>query len=70
MKVLVFGPVSGFASYPVVMRGLIGAFRKLGVDVIVADISGPYSDLSGIEVRELTLGRMPEGLDVDLVVAM
>jgi glycosyltransferase involved in cell wall biosynthesis len=36
-KVLFVGPVSGYSSYPVVCKGLIGALVKSGIDVFVAD---------------------------------
>ena len=70
MRILVFGPLSGHGSYPTVMRGLVSAFRELGLTVVTADISGAAGDIDRYGVRELSLGKMPEGVDVDLVFAM
>jgi glycosyltransferase involved in cell wall biosynthesis len=52
------------------MRGLVSAFKELGLDVVTADISGVAGDIDRYGVRQLSLGTMPEGVDADLVFAM
>ncbi len=63
------GPMGGYRSYPVVMRGLMRAFEHHGIEVVCADVTGLYSNLSSSDVRELSLGRNP-GLEVDAIFAM
>jgi len=69
MRMIVMGPMSGYRSYPVVMRGLVRAFEHHGIEVVCADVTGLYSHLQSSDVRELSLGRNP-GLDVDVLFAM
>lgn len=70
MRVLVFGPFSGYASYPVVMRGLAGALEAHGLEVVRADVSGPNGDISADSVRSFAYGTVPVDVPVDRVLAM
>ena len=50
--------MTGFSSYPVVMRGLCGAFEALGFEVVRADLSG-HGDVDPYVVKRLSLGQFP-----------
>lgn len=61
MRLVLYGPFDGFASYPSVMRGLRNAFMQLGVEVWTANISG-NGDLSSRDVHSLSVGIMPDNI--------
>ena len=62
----VFGPITGFSSFPVVMQGMIDAFTRLGITVQDVDLSGP----GGEDARRMSHGLPPQDLESNLVFAL
>lgn len=66
-----FGPISGFSSYPVVMRGLKEAFEFDGLSCLAMDITGgEHGAMSGEDTSRLSLGLPPTPRESNLVFAM
>lgn len=66
-----YGPFSGFSSYPVVMRGLLSAFRSYGLDPEIIDISiGGVGDYNQKDTRRFSLGELPEGAEPGVFLVM
>lgn len=55
-RIYVYGPITGFTSYPLAMQGFMRAFAAHGLDPISVDISG----VGGDTARRLSMGLPPE----------
>jgi glycosyltransferase involved in cell wall biosynthesis len=63
-----YGPFSGFSSYPVVMNGLKCALSHL--DLRIIDIAGPAGDFDQRDTRRFSLGDAPASCEPGVFFAM
>lgn len=60
-EVMLVGPMTGYSSYPVVMRGLHRGLVENGIDVVPVDTVGPSGRYDGVTTKALLLGNPPRG---------